>query len=381
MTSAAILDSKIICRQPGRYIGWPTIAKTPSGELAVVFSGDRDAHVCPFGKTFFMKSADNGRTWSDAKMITNTPLDDRDAGICACADGTLVVSWFTSHYHDYLKDHASRIQGQEDRWRVALSRITPEDVAQWTDDCCGGSEKNRRLGFWTRRSTDGGKTWEPPVKAPVTAPHGPARLSDGRLLFLGNSCHERAERRGSLSAAESRDNGRTWQIIGRASMFPPISRPNAGVAYLCEAHVVETAPGRLLGMARYEETTTPRAERRPSRLWQLESSDGGGAWTDPRETAILGKPPHLTRLADGRILLTYGYRHEPFGQRACVSRDEGRNWDYDREIVLRNDAPNGDLGYPASVECDDGTIATVYYQVDQPGEKTCLMLTRWRLGK
>jgi hypothetical protein len=113
-------------------------------------------------------------------------------------------------------------------------------------------------------------------------------------------------------------------------------------------------------------------------LWQFESEDGGHTWTDPRPTEIIGKPPHLTRLSDGRILLTYGYRHEPYGQRACLSEDGGATWEYEREIVLRDDAPSGDLGYPASVECDDGTILTVYYQQETAGEKTVLMTTRWR---
>ena len=42
-------------------------------------------------------------------------------------------------------------------------------------------------------------------------------------------------------------------------------------------------------------------------------------------------------------------------------------------------APNNDLGYPAAVQLSDGSIITVYYQVDEVGEKTCLMGTRWRV--
>ena len=57
-------SSFVICKQPGRYIGWPTVARTAAGELLVVFSGDRQAHVCPFGKTQLVRSADGGRTWS-----------------------------------------------------------------------------------------------------------------------------------------------------------------------------------------------------------------------------------------------------------------------------------------------------------------------------
>ena len=70
---------------------------------------------------------------------------------------------------------------------------------------------------------------------------------------------------------------------------------------------------------------------------------------------------------------------EPFGERACLSRDGGVTWDIENEIVLRDDAPNGDLGYPATVEIEPGELLTIYYQVENEGEKTCMMATRWSL--
>ena len=114
-------------------------------------------------------------------------------------------------------------------------------------------------------------------------------------------------------------------------------------------------------------------------LWQFTSGDGGNAWTEPRPTAIVGKPPHLIRLQDGRILVSYGYRRAPYGERACISADEGESWNYANEIILCDDAPSSDLGYPSSAQLDDGTIVTVYYQQERAGEKPCLMATLWRL--
>ncbi len=374
--NAIILSTRVICKQPGRYIGWPTIGRLPDGELLAVFSGDRDAHVDPFGKTQLVRSADNGATWSPPATINNTPLDDRDAGICVCRDGTVIVSWFTSHYTDekYL---AMCRNDEEHAWRAAyLKSFDPADIGRWAGEAL---ENGRyRLGHWIRRSTDGARTWEAPVRVPPTTPHGPIELADSRLLFVGiETNHGRTESRGNILAAESRDKGLTWSVIGRITMFPryPGSDP-AGYAYFCEPHVTEVAPGRLVAMARYEEM--PRGPER-GRLWQFDSADGGHTWTEPRELPILGKPPHLITLRDGRVLVTYGYRHAPFGQRACLSRDGGRTWDYDREIVLLDDAPSGDLGYPASVELADSSILTVYYQQEHAGEKTCLMATHWRI--
>lgn len=372
--NAKVLDSRVICKQPGRYIGWPTIAKTRSGELLAVFSGDRDAHVDPFGKTFLIRSGDGGMTWAAPELVNDTPLDDRDAGICVCADGTVVVSWFTSHYlpEHYLK----RFPEGNERWSRHLKAITPEAIRRWAGETLIGNRYV--LGCWIRRSTDGGRTWEDPVRVPATTPHGPIELSDGRLMFVGIEGNQRqGARRDQVVAAESRDRGRSWSVLARIPAYPAYTgtAPD-GYAYLCEPHVVEVAPGRLLAMARYEEV--PRAPQRCV-LWQFTSADGGRTWTQPAPTPIVGKPPHLVRLRNGCILVSYGYRHEPFGQRACLSGDGGNTWDYDREIVLRDDAPSGDLGYPATVELDDGVLLTVYYQQEQAGEKTCLMATRWRL--
>jgi len=373
-----IISTETICKQAGRYIGWPTVGKMPDGEALVVFSGDRDAHVDPFGKTLLVRSRDNGQTWDEPALINDTPLDDRDAGICICNDGTVIVSWFTSHYEEetYMRWSAS---GEEARWQKKIRSVSAADIRQWAGETVEGGRY--ALGHWTRRSTDGGRTWEDPVRVPPTAPHGPIAMSDGRVMFVGiEGNHGRTEKRGAILAAESRDQGKTWATIGRTGMYPKYGGDDpAGYAYLCEPHVVEIAPGRLLAMARYEERPMQK-ERTRCVLWQFTSDDGGYTWTEPQPTEILGKPPHLTRLRDGRILVTYGYRHKPYGERACISVDGGKSWDYDNEIILRDDAPSGDLGYPASVELDDGTILTVYYQQEQAGQKTCLMATLWRLN-
>ena len=103
-----------------------------------------------------------------------------------------------------------------------------------------------------------------------------------------------------------------------------------------------------------------------------------------------GFPPHLLTLSDGRLLCTYGYRRAPFGERACIS-DDGVTWDRRREIVLRDDADSGDLGYPATIEVDSGELITVYYQsphatpparMDPPDplrEKPDIIATYWNI--
>jgi Neuraminidase (sialidase) len=137
--------------------------------------------------------------------------------------------------------------------------------------------------------------------------------------------------------------------------------------------VVELASGKLLAMIRNE----PK-DRTQCFLLQSESTDGGKTWSAPRSTGIWGYPPHLIQLKNGWVLASYGYRREPFGERACVSRDEGKTWDVANEILL-NGAPSPDLGYPSTVQLDDGSLLTVYYQAEKIGQPTCFMSTHWRL--
>jgi hypothetical protein len=359
--AATIISNDTVCQEPGRYIGWPTITKTKEGELLVVFSGDRDAHICPWGITQMVRSRDNGKTWSQPVTINNTPLDDRDAGIIQTKSGALLVSWFTSTAFTYPE----KLKWQNlppdllDSWKRHLAKVSPETIVAY-------------LGNWTRRSVDGGKSWEKPVKTIGSAPHGPIQLQDGRLLYVGLSTHEKVLK---LGAEESRDDGRSWQHLADIPIAEEDQRdPDWRVRMQDEPHVVELKDGKLVAMIRAE----PK-DHSQTYLRQTESSDGGKTWTVTHKTPIYGYPPHLLRLKNDWLLVVYGVRREPFGEHACISKDGGQTWDVEHEITLRS-APNGDLGYPSSVELDDGSILTVYYQVARPGEKTSLLSTHWKLN-
>lgn len=372
-TIAAILETKVICREPGkypgpgteygvnenghpviiksvmepaRYLGWPTITQTKKGELIIAFSGDRDSHVCPWGKTQLIRSNDNGKTWSVPETITSTPLDDRDAGIIETKQGTLLVSWFTS-----LAFEMPYFKAAVQRYARHGEKLLPEVREKW-------------LGNWTRRSEDGGKTWQEPVKTVGTAPHGPIPLRDGRLLYIGNGIRQGAP---ALTVEQSADDGRSWQVI------TTISKPPGFAGGLGEPHLLELTSGKIIAMFRHE----PK-DRNQCFLLQTESTDGGKTWAPLRSSGIWGYPPHLVQLKNGWVLVVYGYRRAPLGERACISRDEGKTWDVENEIILTG-APEPDLGYPSSVQLNDGSILTVYYQSEKKGAPTLLMSTHWQL--
>ena len=118
---AEILWSRSICKVAGDYLAWPTIAVAGTGEVLVVFSGDREEHVCPYGKTLLIRSSDGGETWTDPAIINNTPLDDRDAGIIELASGTLVMSSFTGA----TWEHIDQVPGARSLGAGADRRVGP----------------------------------------------------------------------------------------------------------------------------------------------------------------------------------------------------------------------------------------------------------------
>jgi len=341
---ATIISTRPICREPGRYSAWPTITKTKEGELLVVFSGDRDLHVCPWGKIEMIRSSDDGRTWTDPEVILDTPVDDRDPGIMETREGTLLLTWNGS-------------TGYEKRPRYAdhAKTISPEIRERW----CGPH---------MRRSVDGSKTWGGPVKTEVHGIHGPVQLTDGRLLYFGTGGH----RYTSLIGWESSDDGKTWRVLANVALPQDLG---PGRLEFYEPHLVETNSGKLVCLIRTGSTV-----KTYKYLAQTESLDGGKTWTKAHGTPMWGYPPHVIRLSNGWLLVVYGRRKPPYGQRACISRDEGETWDIENEIVLST-APTEDLGYPTSVQLEDGSILTVYYEeIAGVKEQPCIQATHWKLN-
>ncbi len=359
---AKIHWSRPICKEPGNYVAWPTIVRTADGELLVVFSGDRDEHVCPYGKTELIRSSDAGETWTAPVVINNSPLDDRDAGLLQLSNGELVMSTFTvttidqlDYYREMLAQGISGARWtaeQVDSWERHCGKVMPETRERWT-------------GAWTRRSTDGGHSWEPHVDSIVSAPHGPAQAADGSLVYVGTAVHEGRQ---AVLCAESQDDARSWQVVGTVAYIDDYRDRYT----LSEPHVIEVEGDGLLCLMRTDGSELG--------LFGCRSADRGRTWSAPEATGMVAfdNPPYVLRLADGRLLCTYGRRLAPFGERACISEDEGRTWLVDDEIVLC-DSVDTDMGYPATAEISPGELLSVYYQRHQPGEKVSINATRWSL--
>lgn len=357
----------IICRLPEEtfgYFGWPSIARMDDGTLVAASSGLRARHVCPWGKTVLNFSSDDGKTWSEPAIINNSLIDDRDAGVISLGGRKLLISWFTSDtrkMQNWLRQNICKEEYEK----------SIEFTAQWNNKIVSSN-----LGSWIRVSEDG-INWKNAIRVPVSAPHGPVRLSNGDILYLGKKVEADAFnapaylKNGVIQAVVSRDGGMSWDGLGEVPIPGDTEYGN-----FHEPHAVELPSGKLIGMIRYDHSDNFKNYDQFC-MFHTESLDRGKTWSMAKPTGVQGSPPHLIRHSTGAIICVYGYRKEPYGERAMISYNEGATWETD--FILRDDAPDGDLGYPASVELDDGSILTVYYQKYAAGEKPSLLSTRWRL--
>lgn len=359
-SGSSLPATKVISHMPHQYHGWPTLARRKNGELLLVCSGGRQGHVCPFGRVELMRSKDQGESWSWPEVILDGPIDDRDSGVLETAKGSLLITTFTSlAYEPMLQKAEQAKEGSQEAW-------DPEKLRSWqaVHGRVSAEQRKTALGVWMTRSTDGGLTWSQRYDCLVNSPHGPIQLADGRLLYAGKDLWRPPNR---VGVCESADDGQTWRWLAEI----PVREGDDHNNYH-ELHAVETSDGRILVQIR-NHNSNHRGE-----TLQSESSDGGKTWTQPRSIGVWGLPSHLLKLNDGRLLMSYGHRRAPFGNQARISTDQGRTWS--EPIIISGDGAGGDLGYPSTVQLDDKSLLTVWYELLKGSSFAQLRQARWKLG-
>jgi Neuraminidase (sialidase) len=304
---------------------FPVAIRLKNGDVLTVVRGGAP-HIGVKGRLDMVRSKDEGKTWSKPWTAIDESQDDRNPALGQLRDGTVVLAYAIASGYD---DTGERFKGS----------------------------RNERIfdGVYLIFSKDNGQTWTKPVRdetihkfyssvaGAAVSPYGKiVQLRDGTALmavyfdFYGDRGHE-------SWVFRSRDNGKTWTepaLIGK--------RFN-------ETGILALRDGRVLAALRSE---------KGGHLAIAESTDQGRTWSSPEQvTKDSEHPGDLIQLRDGRVLLSYGERNPPRGARAILSAD-GRKWDNSKPIVLADDAPVTDCGYPSSVETGPGKIVTLYYQVD-----------------
>jgi Neuraminidase (sialidase) len=252
-------------------------------------------------------------------------------------------------------------------------------------ECRRGASDWASIDIKVARSEDGGETWGEVIRTPVSSPHGPTRLSNGKLFYLGKDRKKDrlVLRTGMISAYESSDEGKSWTYLSTVNFNNGCTEVN-----IHEPYAIELPDGTILGIIRAQGEEIADAlgdmndelKQNKFTMFKTFSHDGGKTWSDPEPMGFLGAPPHLLLHSSGTVILTYSRRKVGTqGIFARVSHDNGKT--FGDETLIGPEAYIWDQGYPSTVELDDGSLITVYYQRYENDSFCSLLYTKWTLDE
>ncbi len=337
----------IIYRDSLFYAAFPSVVKLKNGELLLAFrrAPERKAfgekgtnHVDPNSYLVAVRSRD-GDTWTPEPNLIYAHAfgGSQDPCLLRLRDGTLLCASYG--------------------WAF----VRPDGLPQLKQPVFQNMPGSVFLGGYLVRSTDGGTSWQGPIYPPHVAPEKnldpfgqPIRAYNRGAMYEGRSgkifwvvaANDRlSPRRSSTHLLVSNDKGLTWTYSA-----PVAEDENASFN---ETSMYETPKGDLVAFLRTAGMDDQACIAR--------STDGGKTFQPWQKMGFQGHPLHALRLPDQRVLLTYGYRHAPYGIRARILNAECTDFATAPEIVLRTDGGTTDLGYPWAVQLDKKRVLVAYY--------------------
>lgn len=373
-------NTVIIHKDDFAYISHPSITVLKGGDWLAAFNHSRKRErrmhppSDPLFRSLTAKSIDGGATWDSPVFAPDFDWYGTECpGIATTSRGTVLLSQFRFGWYPLAKARKRRAEGEnisiylpEQQSAAGTMDADWDREAKWTEDF-EDDDWDRALLTWARgyhglyihRSFDEGLTYEDTVKIDTGnyrdgyTRTGVRQLVSGRLAYVVTEHHGPANR--FTYVVFSDDDGASWTAPTVVCDDPK--------RMFGEPDLVETAPGKLYCVL--------RESRISGCLYGCRSTDNGASWSTPEITSIYGHPGQLLKLSDGRLLCTYGRRVKPFGIRAALSEDSGQSWKTENELVIRSDLPNGDLGYPTSIEYEPGKLFCIYY-AQEPDGVTCV---------
>ena len=338
----------IIYQDSSFHSAFPSVIQRKNGELIVafrrapnrkVFSESRTSHVDPNSYLVRIASKDGVRWDEEPSLIYANPFGgSQDPCMLQLRDGTVLCTSY------------------------AWAFVRPEGMTNIRRPVFEGHAGVVFLGGYVLRSSDGTKTWQGPYYPPHITPeinnsalgvplpaYNRGALfegKDGRVFWVvAASDLNSPAKKTSNHLLISDDKGITWRYSC------PVAIDDS--ASFNEASIYETPKGDLVAFLRTANLNDQACIAR--------STDGGKTFQPWQMMGFQGHPLHALRLPDNRVLLSYGYRHRPYGIRARILNAECTDFATAPEIVIRDDGGTTDIGYPWAVMLDKKRILVVYY--------------------
>jgi sialidase-1 len=357
-------DTTVVRRARHRYSSHPCIAALANGDLLVAFcetiQSDPFLHPPsdPRHVNMIVRSSDRGRTWSEPRAVPGYDWYGVETpGLAQLSNGDVLLNQWRFLW--YPLETGRRLWAEGTLEAFVCGPLFEPSAHGWfpaRDDVDWDRHPFPYVradgGAYVHRSSDDGRTWSETVAVDIGpyrgafSPKGVVELADGDLLLaLGSHDYDPAA---ASFVVRSKDRGASWEA--------PVEVARRADAVYSEPAAVVLHDGSVLVFSREENRGYIHVSR---------SGDGGRSWSQQEPLPYWGYPAHAVSLADGRVVVVYGRRRAPFGIRAAISEDAGASWS--EEIVIRDDLPNDNLGYPSVVEVEPGRLLVVYYGEDGTG--------------
>jgi hypothetical protein len=334
---------------------------------------------CPHHKryietTLLFRSTDGGKSWTPPRLLN---VAGKEPYISVTKEGTLFI---TAHLID-------------------------RNIMNQSGYCYG----------LVHRSPDGGKSWfttraQPRIAIPTrygyhdVTTRNVLQLNDGSLFFIASGLGRDAN-----TVWRSSDGGETWDLQYESIVE---GQPDGYMfSTFGESVLWQAKSGKLFAILRVDNRGWPGIEDHDmtvsdeemqkkgnhdnhDRLILFHSTDEGRSWKKTRDFGDYGQMyPAITRLKDGRLLLTFTQRaiQRPLGLRAVIGaeHDDGLDFDLSRDVfVIEEHTPDHLVsggGFGRTIQLDDGTLVSSYSYRSNPNEWSGPNLglhseiARWRL--
>lgn len=348
----------ILYKDPRFYSSFPAIVALPTGRPIVIFRRARETrwllpndipdelaalklrvdHVDARSQLVFgYFDPEKDELSTPIIMPPNPEAADQDASLLLLRNGTLLLSSFS--WYPYPAAFAPIVKP----WGRSIGSIEREGCL---------------FLFWggfVRMSMDQGKSWSEHEYLPPL-PDTPDIIPGRRPYYGGGVRGQAVELKNEIllpvydtgaHLISSADQGQTWQYRSC------IAQDLTGSLRINEPSLVVTPSGTIVAFM--------RSQQGQDRLVTARSRDGGNTWSPWHEQNVVGHPYHPLKLPDNRVLLSYGYRHKPYGISARILDPECEQIDTSEEMIIRDDGYCGDVGYPWAACLNQSTLLIVYY--------------------
>lgn len=346
LKQAVKIKDIIIYEDDRFYSSFPSVIRKPDGEFLLAFRraperkgfGEKGTnHVDPNSYLVALRSKD-GENWTKEPELIYAHAfgGSQDPCLIQLSDGSILCA---SYGWAFLRPDAAANE-KKNYFNSGIATF---------------------LGGYLVRSTDGAKTWQGPIYPPHIEPEinvsplgNPIPAynrgamyegKDGSIFWVVASSDSNSPKKTSNHLIVSEDKGLTWEYSSPVAVDEKVS--------FNEASIYETIKGDLVAFLRTANFDDQAVIAR--------STDGGKTFQPWESMGFQGHPLQALRLPDDRVLLVYGYRHQPYGIRARILNPECTDFATAPEIVLREDGGSTDIGYPWAVMMDEQHVLVTYY--------------------